>query len=134
MGRKKKYQPETFSAKAGDTKHVRLYRSLLTSEAYKDLSHPARTVYTLLLLQKDEGKYTVQLPYRELKEAYGMNSRTISNAIKSLEDHGFIIIEKGRFISGRHGALYRDATKYTFADAWKSWSKDDSIKNIKTKK
>lgn len=127
MARKKKYQPETFSAREGDNKHVRLYRSLLSSEAYKDLSHPAKTVYTLLLLQKDEGKYTVQLPYKEFKEAYGMNTNTVAKALRSLEDHGFIKVEHGRFITGK---LHRDANQYTFIDKWKSWSKS-KINNTK---
>ena len=124
MARKKKYTPETFSAREGDNKHVRLYRSLLTSEAYKDLSHLAKTVYTLLLLQKDEGKYTVELPYRDFKEVYGLtNTKNLSRALESLVDHGFIEIDKGRFITGK---LRRDSNKYTFTDKWKSWSKKRS--------
>lgn len=127
MGRKKNYKPESFESKASGERYIRLYESMLTSDAYKDLSHSARTVYTILKLQY-KGDYTgntVKRRYKDFQE-YGMNTSTIKRALVDLENHGFIKIKYGTKMT-RDTGLRKQMNEYTFVSDWKYWKPDENI-------
>lgn len=88
-----------------------LLKAMVNSAAYKKLSNPARTAYTLLLCQCNEpGQREVIFPYSHA-EAY-MKRDTFSRSIKQLIELGFI--EKTDF-----GGLYRRTNVYRFVDGWR---------------
>lgn len=126
--KRNKYSPESFETSKPNGHWVRFYADMLNSEAYKTLSHKARTALIVLKLQY-KGNFTgstVVCPYKEFQQ-YGMNTTTIKKALMELEEKGFVKISYGaRQINGN---LHRQPNEYEFIDAWKSYSgKDD--KNI----
>lgn len=125
MARKKSYKPHFFESTTSNEHYTRLYDSMLKSDAWKDLNHSSRSVYTILKMQY-KGEYTgetVLCPYKDFQE-YGMNTTTIKNAIKDLEEHGFIRCEHGVLVTGN---LHREPNEYRFISEWKDWHPDDNL-------
>lgn len=143
MGKKKntnKYEPERWETPISNNHYTRLYDLMLTSEAWKDLSHSARSLYPLLKMQHRgsiSGR-TIKCPYSYLKE-YGMNSTTIRNAIRDLERHGFIKCVSGTLVTKN---LHRQPNEYEFVSDWIDWKKGtdkkrelpDKLKELNQKK
>lgn len=128
MGKKKKYlyEPDRWETPVSNNHYTRLYDLMLTSDAWKDLSHSARSLYPLLKMQyrgNNSGR-TIQCPYSYLKE-YGMNSTTIKNAIRDLEEHGFIKCVPGVHITKN---LHRQPNEYEFISDWIDWKKGTTKK------
>lgn len=88
-----------------------LLKAMVKSVAYKKLSNPARTAYTLLLCQCSEpGQREVIFPYSHAEDY--MNRHTFARAIRQLCELGFI--EKSDF-----GGLYRRTNVYRFTEDWR---------------
>ncbi len=121
MSRKKRYTPKTWERVGGDRQHVSIYQSMCQSDAWRNLSHAAIRVY-LIMKSQYRGDYTgdtVTCPYKVIKEnAPGMNNKTISRAIGELETKGFIIIDRGTFVTGN---LKNEPNRYKFSDKWRTY-------------
>lgn len=119
-----KYKPEAFETKRSSDHFTRLYDSMLESDAFKSLTHAARTVYLILKLQY-RGSFTgatVICPYKEF-QSYGMNTATVRKALSDLEQYGFIRIEHGTR-QYKDSNLKRQPNEYTFSDKWQEYRKD----------
>ena len=84
---------------------------MIKSQAYKNLSNPARTAYVLLKAQCcKSGQDEVIFPYSHAAEY--MDRHTFSRAITQLINEGFI--EKSQC-----GGLFRKTNIYRFIEEWK---------------
>ena len=128
MARKKRnYKAEPWASITTSDKFVSLYRTMLNSEAYKDLRHASRTVYTILRLQHQGVGDTVKCPYVTFKE-YGLDSSTVKRALTDLEEHGFIKVTYGVLVTKN---LHKDANEYQFVTGWREWKKEQNPRNSK---
>lgn len=128
MGRRrKKYNIEPWASLTTSDSFVSLYRTMLNSEAYKDLRHASRTVYTILRLQYNGTGDTVKCPYKDFKE-YGLDSTTVRRALTDLEEHGFIKVTHGALVTKN---LHKDANEYQFVTGWRTWTKSQSTKKTR---
>jgi hypothetical protein len=76
---------------SGPTKHVRLYRYLLWSDAYRSLGLPARCLLVELYdLYNGENNGHLFMSVREAARRLGISKNTAHTALKQLEDRGFI--------------------------------------------
>ncbi|MBO5179247.1 MAG: hypothetical protein J6B87_02745 [Clostridia bacterium] len=128
MGRKKaKYTPfksyETNISNSHKTEqHVRLTRSLLVSEAYKDLGkNETKLLNYMKLISKGEDTFefaaSLGVSFLGLKEG---SEKSVRTAIKSLCKHGFI--KTVRFSNGS-GHI---PNEYEFDIRWRTWTKSSS--------
>ena len=126
MGKKKKYEPERWETPISDDHFTRLYDHMMKSEAWKDLKHSSRSVYTLLKMQY-KGNYTghiIKCPYSYFQD-YGMSTTTIKNAVRDLEEHGFIRCKVGTLVTKN---LHRQPNEYEFSSDWIEWKSDGKKK------
>ena len=126
-----KYKPLPFETARPHDHYSRIYDDMIYSEAYKSLSHAARTAYMILKAQY-RGNYTgnsVICPYREFKQ-FGMGTQTVNNALSDLENKGFIQIKHGtKQAKGSH--LNRQPNEYIFSDKWKDCKKESDTEKVK---
>jgi len=90
---------------------VPIFKDMLKSNAWGQLSNPARVAYIHMKAKvctpyPDE----ITLSYREMEKF--MQQRTFSRAIRQLEELGFIKIEQ-------KGGLYRRRNFYTLSEQWR---------------
>lgn len=124
MGKKKKRNIEPWASITTSDHFVSLYRTMLNSEAYKDLRHASRTVYTILRLQYKGIGDTVICPYKDFKE-YGIDSATVKRSLTDLQEHGFIKVTYGVLVT-KH--LHNEPNEYQFTTGWREWKKSQSTK------
>src|SRR5262245_20272269 len=83
---------------------------MLNIEAWKDLDPVARSIYIELSLRYN-GSNNGRISYsaREGAEALNVSKATAARALRSLQAHGFIVVEKlGAFhVKIRHASEYR---------------------------
>ncbi|MDE2256874.1 MAG: helix-turn-helix domain-containing protein [Xanthomonadaceae bacterium] len=96
---------------SGDTgRHVRLYYWLMGTAAWRDLDTVARAAY-VELAERYNGSNNgrVGLSVRTLAEALHVSRATAGRALRSLEEHGFIVTtQRGAFsYKTRHASEYR---------------------------
>lgn len=90
---------------------VPILKHMINSQAFKNLTNPARVAYLLLKAQCNKfGQNEVKYPYSHA-EVY-MDKKTFNKAIKQLIENGFI--EKSCY-----GGLYRRTNVYKFVDNWR---------------
>ena len=129
MARKKKnYKAEPGESVTTSDHFTRLYDTMITSEAFRDLRHSSRTVFLILKMQYKGIGDTVKCPYADFKE-YGLNSTTVKRAIADLEEHGFIKTEYGVLVTKN---LHREPNEYRFTSDWREWKKSQSTKKSST--
>lgn len=101
-----------------EPKHIRLYASIMASEAWQHLSGNAVKVL-LALVSRDDGTRNgaIGFSYREAGIASGVSDRTAWRCLLELQDKGFIVCtRKGAFNTKvLHSTLWR----YT----WAPWPK-----------
>ena len=96
---------------SGDTgRHVRLYHWLMHTPAWRDLDTVAKAGYVELAARyhgSNNGR--VALSVRVLAEALHVSRATAARALRSLEEHGFIVTtQRGAFnCKVRHASEYR---------------------------
>lgn len=121
--RKTKYIPKDFETKSGKRGFVALYQSMLESPAYKALTSPARSVYTIIKAQY-KGNYNsspgnrVKCPYKDIMEHTHCSKATVSRALKELEEMGFIETDPGGL---------NVPNTYTFSSRWQHVTDDEAI-------
>jgi hypothetical protein len=125
--------------KSGDPRHIRLYYFMMQTEAWKDLNAIERAVYVDLSSYyngSNNGRigYSARTAARNLKIGKG----TAARALRSLQAHGFIVVEKpGAFhCKIRHASEYRltvypsdVATYYADTLATKDFTRWPEIQN-----
>ena len=90
---------------------VPILKHMINSQAFKNLSNPARVAYLLLKAQCNKfGQNEVKYPYSHA-QTY-MDKKTFNKALKQLTENGFI--EKSSY-----GGLYRRTNVYKFVEAWR---------------
>lgn len=120
MGRKRKHHDiEPWASVTTHDSFVALYRTMLESDAYKDLNHASRTVYSILRLQHKGIGDTVICPYSTFKE-YGIDSTTVKRSLIDLEVHGFIKTTYGVLVTKN---LHNTPNEYQFITKWREWKK-----------
>ena len=96
--------------------HIRLYHSIMDSEAYRHLSGNALKVL-LSLVRIDNGTRNGQIAYsyRRAADDTGLSPRTCMRCLTELQDKGFIVCTKKGSFSRKvlHASLWR----YT----WQAW-------------
>lgn len=96
--------------KSGPSRYVMLFHWLLKSEAWKNLSAPARAVY-VELERRYNGSNNGLIHYsaREAALDVKISKGTAARALRELQAHGFIVVEKtGAFhLKIRHASEYR---------------------------
>ena len=93
----------------GEAKHVRIYRWMLTSPAYRSLSCHARCLLVELGLRYNgDNNGDVSMSVREAAKLLGCAINTTRLAFSQLEDRGFIrLSEKGTFrLKSRHSTTW----------------------------
>jgi hypothetical protein len=94
---------------------IPILKHMITSQAFMNLTNPARVAYLLLKAQCNKyGQNEVKYPYSHA-EAY-MDRHTFQKAISQLIENGFI--EKSSC-----GGLYRRTNVYKFIEAWRKQDK-----------
>lgn len=98
------------SAKAA--RHVRLYHWLMKTDAWNDLDCVARVAYLEIAARYGGvGSNNGRIPcsVREIAESIGVGKSTAHRALGSLQDHGFIVLERaGAFnMKQRHATEWR---------------------------
>lgn len=86
-------------------KHVRLYRHLFNSAAYRDMDAKARCALHELMFRYDgKNNGAIVLSVRECAERLGVSPNTAMKALQSVVDHGFTCpLVKGSFtLKARH--------------------------------
>lgn len=121
MGRKKKNTEPWASMLTSGDHFVGLYHTMIQSDAYKDLRHASRTVYTILRLQYHGTGDTVTCPYALFKKEYGIDSATVSRSLSDLESHGFIKVIHGVLVTKN---LHNESNQYQFVSDWRQWKKN----------
>jgi predicted transcriptional regulator len=90
--------------------HLRLYRWFTRTVAWRDLNTVARCAY-IELVERYNGTNNgrVALSVRTLAEALHVSPTTAARALRSLEEHGFIVTtQRGAFnYKVRHASEYR---------------------------
>jgi hypothetical protein len=87
---------------------------VICSDAYKSLTNPARTAYTLMLAQiKKKGQPEVIYPYSHAADY--MERRTFTTATRQLIEVGFIDKKQS-------GGLFRRTNIYLFCDRWRGFN------------
>jgi hypothetical protein len=131
-------EPQKWECLNGDHTHIRIFRTMYQSEAYKALSLEAREIYRILKAEY-RGSYTdirngadtVICPYSHMVEQ-GIRRANISIRLNELERLGFITRDSG--------GLFNTPNKYKFSDKWKSLGKKEAeeikkaIKDVKKSK
>lgn len=100
-----------------EPKHIRLYASITSSEAWRHLSGNAIKVL-LALVARDDGTRngSIAFSYREAAQVTGMSARTCWRCLIELQDKGFIACtDKGGF---NRKVLHSSLWRYTWA-AWR---------------
>jgi hypothetical protein len=96
--------------KKGLARHVRLYHWMLNTEAWKDLSAVAKVIY-IELERRYYGSNNGLIHYstREAARDVKISKGTAARALRELQAHGFIVVEKmGAFhLKMRHASEYR---------------------------
>ena len=96
-----------------EARHVRLYHSLMTAPAWRDLNSYARAGYLEISMRYGgPGSYNGSIPYsvREMAKNLNISVPTVRKRVfKELVDHGFIIETK----RGRYGK------KRCYASEWR---------------
>ena len=99
-----------------EPRHIRLYHSIMDSEAYRHLSGNALKVL-LALVRVDNGTRNGQIAYsyRRAADDTGLSPRTCLRCLEELQEKGFIVCtQKGSFSRKvQHASLWR----YT----WQAW-------------
>ena len=96
---------------------VPVLKYMITSQAFINLTNPARVAYLLLKAQCNKfGQNEVKFPYSHA-EKY-MDRHTFQKAIKQLIDNGFI--EKTSY-----GGLYRRTNVYKFKEDWRKVKEEE---------
>lgn len=100
-------------------KHVRLYRWLLDSPAYRSLSLPARALLIeLYSFYNGENNGRVFLSVRDAAALIGVGSSTASRAYQELQDRGFIKSRlKSAFSVKSRRATEWILTEFAYGDA-----------------
>ena len=136
MARKGKYTPKAFESdgRSNDTS-ANIYESMLTSEAWKDLSSQERDMYICMKAQyygkrkPSKDKQYKELPSVSIDETcfwfpynytkkYGLptNKKDFYKRIKNLINHGFIQ-------SVINGKCNQQNSVYKLSSNWKYWKK-----------
>lgn len=107
------------NGKTLNEQHIRLPRSLLLSQAYKDLGKNAtKTLSAMKLISKGEKEFefsaSIGLDYLGLNKN---SEKSVRNAIQELDKHGFI---KCIYFSSGAGHI---PNKYMFTSDWIKWRK-----------
>jgi len=119
MPRKKKdygFKPFEKDVTSADNHHIRITRSMLSSNAWKTL-----TVHSRVLYMEMKSKYTggnendISFTYKEALEI--MNDRTFTKCIDQLIDLGFIKLLEQNW-------TLRKPNIYGFSDQWKYYGTD----------
>ena len=99
-----------------EPRHIRLYHSIMDTEAYRHLSGNAAKVL-LSLVRNDNGQRNgaIAYSYRKAADDNGISPRTALRCLDELEDKGFIVCTQRGAFSRKvlHASLWR----YTWA-AW----------------
>lgn len=99
-------------SRRGQGHFFKLPRAMVNSDAWRGLSHSARTVFCALAVKFNGANHNdLSLPHRELKTDYGMNTTTIKRAFDQLEEAGFIDVV-------RPGGLEQRCTIFALSDRW----------------
>lgn len=96
---------------------VAIYREMLSSEAWRNLTNAARVAYVHLkskCVSYDQDEVT--LSYGEVERGGIMDRHTFSRAIKQLEASGFISKEQS-------GGLWRKRNHYRLVEKWRTFGK-----------
>lgn len=93
-----------------EPRHVRLYHSMMKTEAWKSLSCVERCVYIELAKRyggSNNGRIACSL--KQLVDALGISKSTAQRALNSLQDRGFIsLMKRGGFnMKTRHATEWR---------------------------
>ncbi|MBO5179966.1 MAG: hypothetical protein J6B87_06435 [Clostridia bacterium] len=105
------------SNNTGTEHHIRLAKSLITSEAYQDLNKNALKVLNAMKLisrgnEEFEFSTSLGVEYLGLKEG---SEKGVRLAIKELVSHGFI-----KHVTFSNGAGHQP-NKFAFDTAWRIW-------------
>jgi hypothetical protein len=96
--------------KGGLPRYVKLFHWMLKSEAWKDLSAPARAIY-IELERRYNGSNNGMIHYsaREAARDVKVSKGTAARGLRELQQYGFIVVEKmGAFhLKIRHASEYR---------------------------
>jgi hypothetical protein len=96
--------------KSNDPRHVRLYYFMLNSAAWKDLNAVERAIY-VDIAQRYNGQNNGRIGYsvRTAAKALKIGNGTAGRALRSLQEHGFIVVEDpgGFHCKVRHASEYR---------------------------
>lgn len=121
---KKTNEPQKWECLNGDHTHIRIFRTMYQSEAYKALSLEAREIYRILKAEYRgtytdirNGTDTVICPYSHIA-AQGIRRGNISIRLDELEQLGFITRDGG--------GLLNIPNKYKFSDRWKSIGNEEA--------
>jgi len=95
----------------------RVWHELIDSEAWKELSCYARTVY-IEIGRKYNGSNNANLSYTYREASKIMHKNTFTKALKELVNNGLIDII-------RSGGLYRKNTIYGLSDRWRFYGRNN---------
>ena len=121
-------------------RHVRLYHWMTNSPAWRDLNAVARSIYCEMAKRyAGDGSNNGRLPYsvREAAAELKVGLATVSRALNSLEEHGFIVpVTKGAFsLKKRHATEWRltefprDVTHAVSTKDFMRWQPRPNIQN-----
>lgn len=112
MSRKPKFNTLPYQKAGNDRKFVRVYHSMISSNAFRDLKPYSIKLY-LAMLDWSNGNPEVEYSYSRMEHI--LPKGTTQKAINDLKEHGFIeIVKKGCFAN-------RTPSVYRFSDKWKQW-------------
>lgn len=112
MGKKNKINTLPYQKSGKDSKFVRLYHSLINSDAYKDLKPYSIKLY-VSMLDWAAGRPEVEYSYTMMERF--LPKGTTQKAVADLKSHGFIEVERRGCFANRTTSLYK------FSDKWKEW-------------
>jgi hypothetical protein len=97
--------------RAAAERFVRLPHRMMETRAWKSLDGNARAIYVeLAMLYRGVGTNNGRIGFsvRQAAQAIHVSKDTAARALKSLQDHGFIVsITKGCFVRKRHATRWR---------------------------
>ena len=118
----------------GEARHVRLYHSMMRSDAWRSLDAVARCAYVEIASRYGgTGSNNGRIPYslREMAEALGVGKATAMRAVQRLQERGFVVqTKRGAFsMKVRHATEWRlteyacDVSGNLATKDWQAWSR-----------
>jgi len=120
MSKRKPYRPKPFESVGGNNLSANLYATMLQSQAYKNLTNGARTLYTFMKLQLYGAKNLTDHPNTDFVFNWGMASKTygIYTNKKQFRIDRDRLVEYGFIEVVECGKNTRTKNIYRFSDKW----------------